>query len=500
MVFSRARLAASAVGLALLTGCTTAAPMVQPTDTSAPVPDELEQYYTQELDWSECGTNFDCADVTVPMDYDEPDGETITIAVKTFRAADTAQGTLFVNPGGPGGSGIEMVENISSYFGSELLRNFDIVGFDPRGVGESSAVRCYDSAELEEYYSLEFDLETDQGWDDYVQALTDYGDACEANTGELIGHVDTISAARDLDVLRAVMGESTLTYLGYSYGTLLGATYADLFGDNVGRLVLDGAIDPSLSFTEVSTGQVRGFERAYRSYLEDCLAGADCPFSGTVDEAMQQTIDLVEQTRDTPVETSDPDRPVDDASLFNAITVTMYSPASWPSLTSAIDALLKDDGSQVQFLSDYALEREDDGTYPEDQGAFRAIDCLDYPVELDRQTSTANAEANEELSELFGEAFSYGEPGCATMPVASDAVREEIAAPGTPPIVVIGTTRDPATPYEWAEALAEQLESGVFIGYDGDGHTAYGAGSACVDEAVEAFLLEGLVPEDGLTC
>ncbi|UFU03417.1 alpha/beta hydrolase [Ruania suaedae] len=497
---ARARLVASAVGVAMLAACTSAAPMVQPTAVSAPAPDGLEEYYTQEISWSECGNNLECAEVTVPMDYDEPDGETITLAVKVFRATGTAQGSLFVNPGGPGGSGTEMVESISSYFGAELLRSMDVVGFDPRGVGDSSAVRCYDSEQLEEYYSLEFDLETDDGWEAYVQALTEYGEACAANTGDLLGHVDTVSTARDLDVLRAVMGESQLTYLGYSYGTFLGATYADLFAQNVGRLVLDGAIDPSLSYTEVSTGQVRGFERAYRSYLEDCLAGADCPFSGTVDEAMAQTVDIVEQLRDTPVPSGDPERPATDADLFNAITVTMYSPASWPSLTSAVETLLDDDGSQVRFLSDYALEREDDGTYPEDQGAFRAIDCLDYPVELDRQASLGHAEANEEISELFGQALSYGEVGCATMPVGSDAVREEIAAPGTPPIVVIGTTGDPATPYEWAQSLADQLESGVLISYEGDGHTAYGMGSACVDDAVETYLLEGTPPEDGLSC
>ncbi|SEE91581.1 alpha/beta hydrolase [Ruania alba] len=490
----------AAASLTVLTACATSAPMVQPTGNTAAVPDGLEEYYAQEVSWSECGDNFDCAEVSVPMDYDDPDGETISLALKVHRAVDTAQAALFVNPGGPGGSGIEMVENVSTYFGSEVLRQFDVVGFDPRGVGESTAVRCYDSAELEEYFTLEFDLETDQGWTDYVDALTEYGEACEQNTGELIGHVDTVSATRDLDVLRAVLGQSTLTYLGFSYGTFLGAHYAELFPDSVGRLVLDGAVDPSLSYQEITAGQIEGFEVAYRSYLEDCLTGDDCPFSGSVDDAVQQTIDMMDQLADTPVESGEPDRPVTDSDLMNAIIVALYSASSWPTLTSAITALNDGDGSQVRFLSDFAMEREDDGTYPADQGAFRAIDCLDYPVQLDREASMANAEANTENSELFGESLSYGEVGCATMPVSSDAEREEIHAPGTPPIVVIGTTRDPATPYEWAESLADQLESGVFIGYDGDGHTAYGAGSTCVDDAVEAFLLDGVVPEDGLAC
>ncbi|TDE94277.1 alpha/beta hydrolase [Occultella glacieicola] len=492
--------AAVFAGVALLAGCAAPAPLVQPPAAGgAPAPEGLEEFYSQQPEWAECDSNYRCADIEVPLDYEDPGGERITIAVKVFAAVGEPMGSLFVNPGGPGGSGIEMVESIDAYLGSDILRNYDVVGFDPRGVGQSTAVRCYDSAQLEEWYGTEFDVETDAGFQAFVDGSTAYGEACAENTGPLIGHVDTISATRDLDVLRAVVGEAQLTYLGFSYGTFLGAHYAELFPENVGRLVLDGAVDPALGYGEIVRGQTAGFDLAYRSFVEDCQAGTDCPLTGDVESGIDQTVAILEQLADTPVASGDPDRPANDADLMNSIIVSLYNPASWPTLSSAIAALQDGDGSQVRFLSDYALDRDEDGNYPEDQGAFRAIDCLDYPVEVDRDAMRAEAEELTEISRLFGPYNGYGEVGCGTMPVQSTAVREPIAAEGTPPILVIGTTRDPATPYEWAESMADQLSSGVLLTYDGDGHTAYGAGS-CIDDAVDDFLVEGTVPDDGLSC
>jgi len=476
--------------------------MIQPAgDTiDGGAPPELAPFYSQEVEWTDCGSNFDCTRVEVPMDYDDPAGETIEIAVKRFNhTGDAAVGTMFVNPGGPGGSGIEMVEATTSYFSRTLQDSFDIIGFDPRGVGESHGVRCFDDAQLEEWYSKVYDLDTDEGWEDYVADATAYGEACLENTGPLMEHLDTVSAARDLDILRGVVGDDTLTYLGFSYGTFLGATYADLFPDRAGRLVLDGAVDPALGYAEIAAGQNVGFERAYRSYLEDCLGGSRCPFTGTVDEAWDRTVAMLDELEATPLETEDPDRPATDATLISAIILAMYSPAWWPTLTSALTQALDGDGSQLLLMADYAAERDEDGHYPEDEGAFRLIDCLDYPVTLDREEITANADALAEANDLFGPYLGYGEVGCATLPFQSSAERVPIVAETAPPIVVIGTSRDPATPYEWAESLADQLASGVLLSYDGDGHTAYGS-TDCIDEAVDAFLVEGTVPPDGLQC
>ena len=494
-----------AVGSLLLAACTPPAPMLQPPAGSTiddSVPEALQMFYDQDVTWEDCGGSFSCTSIEVPLDYADPTGDTIELAVKKHRAIEPDQrvSSLIINPGGPGGSGIEMVESVSSYFSADLLRRFDVVGFDPRGVGESTAVRCVDSATLDEMYSTDFDVEEDAGFDAYVESSREYGDACLEKTGPLLEHLDTISAARDLDVLRAVVGDETLNYFGFSYGTFLGATYSDLFPSRVGRLVLDGAMDPSLSYQQVVEGQTTGFDRAYRAFVQDCQAGADCPLSGDVESGLDQTIALLDQLADEPMDSGDPDRPVRDTDLVNAIIISLYNAGSWSTLKSALAAAINsDDGGQLRFLSDYAMDRDEDGNYPDDAGAFQAIDCLDYPVELDRDAIRAEADRLEGVSDLFGPYLGYGEIGCATMPFQSTAVRQEIHAPTAAPIVVIGTTRDPATPYEWAESLAAQLDNGIFIGFDGDGHTAYGGGD-CVGDAVDAFLLEGTLPQDGLSC
>ncbi|WP_434081487.1 alpha/beta fold hydrolase [Sanguibacter sp. Z1732] len=269
-------------GALLLAACAPA-PMLQPPDAATPeAPPEggangLQEYYDQDLDWTDCGDRHRCTRVQVPMDYDDPDGDTIELAVKVAEALGTSEGALFVNPGGPGSSGLEFLDSVDAMFSGPILQRFDVVGFDPRGVGESDAVRCLDSEGLDSYYGSFFEVTTDAGWEDFVATETDYGQECLENTGDLLGFVDTVSAAQDLDVLRAVMGEDSMTYLGYSYGTFLGATYAEHFPDRVHRLVLDGAMNPALDYAEIAGGQVLGFDRAYRSFVTDCQAGPDCP-------------------------------------------------------------------------------------------------------------------------------------------------------------------------------------------------------------------------------
>lgn len=465
-----------------------------------PPPEDLAEFYDEQVQWEDCDGGQQCARVTVPMNYDEPEGETIEIALRMQPASGTSRGHLFLNPGGPGESGTSLMPEIAQLVTADLLANYNVVSFDPRGVDDSDAVRCLDSAELEEYYGLTFDVETDAGWDAYIESLTEYGQACLENTGALLEFVDTGSTVRDLDILRAAVGEEELHYLGYSYGTYLGARYAEVFPGRVGRFVLDGGMDPALGYDAVSEGQVRGFDRAYRSYIADCQAGPDCPLPGDVDEGMAVTRDLLTMLEADPVGTSDPERDVTDIELMNAMAVALYRTDFWPALTEALTLLLdSDDGSVVLSMSDVAIQRDEDGEYPPDQGAFAAINCLDFPAELDRDRITAHAESLEDISDVFGPYFGYGEAACATRPFDAVGEREPIAAEGAAPILVIGTTRDPATPVEWAESLAEQLQSGVLLTYDGDGHTAY-AGSPCVNEIVDAFLIQGEVPDGDQTC
>ncbi|SDN40989.1 alpha/beta hydrolase fold [Actinomyces ruminicola] len=492
--------------------------------TTASVPAGLEHYYTQHADWYPCAeagmeeadgeADFSCAYVTVPLDYAEPDGQTIDIAMKRRSANGTAIGTLFINPGGPGGSGLSLVESVDDYFSDALLKSYDVIGFDPRGVGSSTAIDCLTDAELDAARSAsELEAATGAGdaYADDEAAVQEeveeyaawYEGKCAASTPVgLLDHVDTISAARDLDVLRAVVGEDVLTYLGYSYGTYLGATYAELFPSNVGRMVLDGAIDPTLSAGEITLGQAAGFENALRVYVEDCLSGDKCPLSGDVDKGVAQIRDLLQVTADAPIPTSDPDRPLTYSLAESAILGIMYQSESWSVLTEGLDqAMNQNDGSVLLRVADLFASRESDGSYSGNGNeAINAINCLDYPVVGDADSWEAERRALQEASPTFGVDLGYSDLFCQAWGHESTRERTEIHASGAAPILVVGTTGDPATPYSWSQALAEQLDDARLVTWKGNGHTAYGRSDECVTAAVDDYLLAGVLPEAGLTC
>ncbi|MDU0347946.1 alpha/beta hydrolase [Actinomyces sp. MRS3W] len=486
---------------------------------SPTIPDGLEDFYAQTVDWYPCAdvgmtqtdagdADFSCAYVTVPLDYADPDGESIDIAMKKRSANGTALGTLFINPGGPGGSGVHLTESVDGYFSDALLDAYDIVGFDSRGVANSTAIDCLTDAELDEERA---DSESTDDEDSDETALQEevaqhaswYADKCEANTPTgLLDHVDTISAARDLDVLRAVVDDDVLTYLGYSYGTYLGATYAELFPDNVGRMVLDGAIDPSLSAGELTLGQAAGFENALRAYVQDCLSGDDCPLTGDVDSGVAQIQDFLEVTQNAPIPTSDPDRPLTYSLAQSAILGIMYQSESWSVLSEGLNqAMHQDDGSVLLSIADLFASRENDGSYSGNGGeAINAINCLDYPVTGDADSWEAERKELQTASPTFGTDLGYSDLFCQAWGHESTRERTEIHASGAAPILVVGTTGDPATPYTWAQALAEQLDDGHLVTWEGEGHTAYGRAGDCVTNAVDDYLLAGVLPEEGLTC
>jgi pimeloyl-ACP methyl ester carboxylesterase len=470
--------------------------------TGVPSTDKLQQYYGQQVAWEKCG-EFECADVSVPLSYDEPTGEQITLAVKRLASTDagTRVGSLLINPGGPGSSGVELVDAASTMFSEDLLAAYDVVGFDPRGVGASTPVDCVSDAELDRLRSVDYDTETEEGLDAYRADAKLIGDGCARATGELVGHVDTRSAARDMDILRAVLGEEKLDYLGYSYGTFLGATYAELFPQNTGHLVLDGAMDPSLGAQETTLAQAVGFEEALRAYVEDCQSGPGCPLTGSVDDGVRQVQTLFDLVADTPLPTST-DRELTSSLAFSGVITPLYDSASWFVLSSALDQAINDhDGSQLLFLADLMAGREEDGTYPKNSTeANWAINCLDFPSSGDLPLWKEQAAELEAAAPTFGPAMGYGDMLCEQWPVKDDAERGPISAEGSAPIMVIGTTGDPATPYEWSVSLADQLENGFLVTYEGEGHTAYGRSNDCVVRAVDDFLINGTTPEDGLTC
>ncbi|MDO8143344.1 MULTISPECIES: alpha/beta hydrolase [unclassified Isoptericola] len=493
-----------------LAGCTadapakTATPVGEATveagsDPVAGGPEGFEDFYAQDLEWSGCRGGFECATATAPLSWDDPEAGSIELELVRTRATGEKVGSLLVNPGGPGGSGTDFVENGS--FGEPLRESFDIVGFDPRGVQDSTAVTCFDDAKKDEYLSEDYDLTTDAGLEDARESAAAWAEACEQNTGELLGEVDTQSAAKDMDLLRAVLGDDQLHYLGFSYGTSLGATYAGLFPDRVGRLVLDGAIDPTLDADEISAGQAVGFENALRAYVTDCQAGADCPLTGSVDEGMQQVRDVLDRAYDNPYPTSG-DRDVTQTLAFYGVAVTLYAEQSWPVLTQALDeAINAGTGDTLLYLADFYNDRNADGSFATNSTeAFTAINCLDSAGATDVETMRAEAKEIEEAAPTMGSFFGYGGLSCADWPYPPAEQEYDVAAPGADPIVVIGTTNDPATPYVWSEGMADALDSGVLVTYEGEGHTAYGRSNDCIADAVENYLIEGTVPEDGLTC
>ena len=343
------RLAAVGTALAMgLAGCSSSTADSQPEDaqSSQPAakssaPEGLESFYTQELDWEMCGSIIECATIKVPMDYANPEGQSIDLALNR-RAVDGATGNILVNPGGPGGSGLDMVSStVPSMFSNDLQRAYNVIGFDPRGVGESSPVTCQSAAETDKGRQENLRAWVPEDQHEIIESTEDYAADCASNTGELLDHVDTVSAARDMDVIRAVLGDAQLDYLGVSYGTFLGATYADLFPQNVGRFVLDGAMDPSLPAAEVTLAQAVGFEKETDAWLASCLESDACPFTGTVEEAKVQLQQFFAQVENEPMTASD-GRVVPIIDFVNGFVLPLYDDSSWSYLTDAMNAAIND--------------------------------------------------------------------------------------------------------------------------------------------------------------
>ncbi|MCM6763855.1 alpha/beta hydrolase [Rathayibacter sp. ZW T2_19] len=490
---------------ALLAGCF-APGSAETTSTPAPqsVDAGLEPYYGQVLVWDDCGYDAQCTEATVPLDWDDPTGETASIALVRHPAEQQpALGSLLVNPGGPGASGVDFIRDSVDYaVDDELAARYDVVGFDPRGVGASTAVSCLDDAGLDSYL---YDVTPgERGSDEWIAAqrtaAAAFADACAQRSGALLGEVPTPNAARDLDVLRAALGDESLNYLGYSYGTFLGATYAGLFPDRVGRLVLDGAIDPAATSLDVVREQAKGFESALRAYLADCLGTAACPFTGSVEDGMAQVRAMLERVDASPIRAAD-GRVLGSSTLFTAIVYPLYDAGAWGALSEMLAEVRKGAAETAFQYADAYNGRDADGGYRDNATeAFLAINCVDYSYTGDTAVMRADAAALEEAAPTIGRYMAYGDILCSEWPAAFEGSRAPIAAEGSAPILVVGTTNDPATPYVWAEALAGQLAEGRLLTYTGEGHTAYNKSNACVNDTVDAYLLEGVVPEEDPQC
>lgn len=469
------------------------------------VPANLKKFYGQTLTWTSCNKTMQCTKATAPLDWAHPDAGTIQLALIRQPAKGKKLGSLLVNPGGPGGSGYDFVKDSINYAtDATLQRNFDVVGFDPRGVGRSSAVKCYDAKQMDAYlYDITPGTPGSAPWiADQTSSSVAFADACKANTGALLAHVDTISAAKDLDLLRAVLGDKKLNYLGYSYGTYLGATYAQLFPGKTGRLVLDGALDPAASNFDVTKVQSEGFESALRAYLKDCLANnKKCPFTGTVASGMATIGKLLTAVQASPIRNSD-GRELGANTLLTAIIYPLYDATAWNYLSEMFTSVMQGDVSYAFQLADgYNGRDTTTGQYQDNSTeAFMAINCLDYTYNDDPAVMRQQAAELAAAAPVIGPYMAYGDIGCANWPYKSTVTRGPIHADGSAPILVVGTTNDPATPYVWAQNLAKELQHGHLITYHGQGHTAYNKSNSCVNDAVDNFFVKGIVPKTDPMC
>ncbi|GAA1483751.1 alpha/beta hydrolase [Brachybacterium fresconis] len=462
------------------------------------------EYYEQDIEWGPCedlmAEDAECGTITVPLAWDDPSQGDIEIAVGRLAGSEQDAGSLVVNPGGPGGSGVDFLESVPYLFSPEVRSAYDVVGFDPRGVSRSAGIECLSDEETDQYRAETAEPGTAEAEEMSQKWGAKIAEACEANSGDVLPYLDTYSTARDMDVLRAALDSEKLDYFGYSYGTYLGSTYADLYADRVGHFVLDGAIDPTITMDELTAGQAEGFEKATSAFVEDCLENADsCPLKGDVEEGKQQLQAFFAAVDENPLDTGDPDRPLTGALARSAVLMLMYGDELWPTGRDALTAGMNGDGEALLNLADQSAGRQDDGSYRTNATyAITAINCLDHPGIADEQWQEQEAERLAEEFPTFGPVM--GGDGCAQWPVPPLREPAPISAEGADPILVIGTTGDPATPYEWSVGLAEQLDSGVHMTFEGNGHTAYGRSGGCIEEQVDAYLLEDTVPEDGFTC
>ncbi|MET8974525.1 alpha/beta hydrolase [Streptomyces sp. NPDC004539] len=456
----------------------------------------------QKLDWGRCegssarGSGWQCATLKTPLDWSKPEGRTIDVALVRARSSGSGSerlGSLLFNFGGPGGSGVDTLPSFAPGYGT-LRERYDLVSFDPRGVGRSEGVRCRSDKEIAAAETLDATPDTPAEERAYFQDADSFGQGCEKAAGELLSHVSTTDTARDMDLMRQVLGDTRLNYFGISYGTELGGVYAHLFPKNVGRLVLDAVVDPTAGAVGHARNQAEGFQRALDNYLKS--TGQD-PEKGT-----RKIADLLERLDANPLPASSGRRLTQTLAVIG-IVLPLYSEASWPSLTSALKEAEEGDGSGLLVLADTYNERDSSGGYGTTSHSQRVISCLD-----DKQRPTADETREilpefEKISPVFGPYLAWDTAGwCHDWPVKGQYDTPRVSAPGAAPILLVGNTGDPATPYEGARKMADGLgeDVGVLLTWKGEGHGAYGSGSDCVDSTVDAYLIDGKVPQDGKVC
>ena len=494
------RLAALALAVTILaTAC--AAPSLKrqanksPSPSPQATPSAIAKASPGAFSWSDCGNGFQCGTVQVPLDYANPQNGTIGIAITRKPATNPKLriGSLLTNPGGPGASGVDFVQK---QFSTGLNDRFDLVGFDPRGIGRSAPIQCLDGPHMDAFQALDPVLDDPEEKQAAIDADKAYAQACQQNSARVLPFVDTVSAARDIDLIRAAVGDEKLTYLGFSYGTFLGEEYAHLFPNHIRALALDGVLDPALNANDLLLAQITSFEQNLQAFFADCKARSTCQWGKSGDPGAKLDA-LMNKLDATPLQVGN--RQLTRALAIIGVIVTLYSQSSWPALDAGLVSAEQGNGSMLLRYSDIYLGRNSDGTYSNEVDANSAVNCLDRPVATDIATYDALGPTYAKASPHFGPATQYSNLGCAYWPVSATGQAGPLTADGAPPILLVGGTGDPATPYVWAQNVHKQLTSSVLLTRNGQGHISYDA-SACIQKIVDAYITTLTVPKDGTTC
>jgi pimeloyl-ACP methyl ester carboxylesterase len=483
------KIAALATSLTLITLSIAAYTQSQPD-----YPKTLSGYYAQEIDWKSCNQDFQCATLAVPIDYEKLSTGTFEIALLKHEARTSKKiGSLIVNPGGPGGSGVDYAYAAEYIFSPAILDRYDIVGFDPRGVSRSAPIRCLTDKELDANNNSDSKPDNEKEFQQILIDTKKYVEICKDKNKHLASY-STANAARDMDILREAVGDKQLNYMGKSYGTYLGTLYAQIFPDKVGRVVLDGAVDPTISNFQQTLTQAIGFDQAFSSFAKDCVTKKNCSLPNSEGAAIAEMQRLFAQAAQKPLPTKSSKRTLSETMMVLGAASAMYeSDTGWPKLRKAITQTQKGYGDEFLKLADEYTGRQSDGSYSNnefDSGAV--IDCLDVVEPRTVAQIKRDAEFFGEQAPLFGPYLAYGGLACKYF-----GQSQEVAiAPTkkTNPIVVIGTTGDPATPYAWAQGLNKLLTNSVLVSLTGEGHTGQGQGHACIDDQIDDFYLTGKAP------
>jgi pimeloyl-ACP methyl ester carboxylesterase len=449
------------------------------------------------VQWTACGSDLQCGSVTVPLDYSHPQGTTIQIAVERHPAEVPSQriGSLVINPGGPGGSGIDDLPNELSVLTPGLLDDFDIVSFDPRGVQRSDPVDCgSNGAPADTTSALPDPAPTSAAAQQALLANAQaYASQCDLDSGSILPYVGTVDTARDLDRIRTALGDAQLTFIGHSYGTLLGATYAQMFPTHVRAMVLDAAIDPAMSTDEYTLDQAESLEAVLDDFLAWCQGSSSCPWHPTGDPT-SALLALIDQSRQQAIP-GDNGRSAGPGEIYDAVLAGMYAQSDWPTLANALGEAAAGNSSAILSMSDgYRQNGSSNGS-----DAAEAIFCLDHPVSLDASSYPALATLIGSQAPVFGPLLTWGLLGCAVWPAPPTRTPAPTTAVGSPPILVTGATKDPVTPYQWAVNLAHELQHGFLLTWQGEDHVSYYY-SACVRNIDQTYLISLALPPVGTVC